>query len=212
MDDTATATSNVKTCDGCGAPFGENDDGRYKDCAKCRGAAPEIADATGATEAPSYEALRIDIPKDEIPEAPPKTYYWCGATMDAPHSNYTLGGVSFPKTTGSIIERAEGRQECVPDTDVGVVNHVTDTQRNLILEHVKTKVIRNLRETKEAQIDGTEMVRRSGDIITMKSGKVRKFVPQPGDIPIGCFVYMVKVRHRDDRPIQDPPSLVKRDF
>jgi len=40
---------------------------------------------------------------------------------------------------------------------------------------------------------------------------LRRFVPQDGDRSLGEFVYMVRVRHRADRPMADPPTMIPRE-
>lgn len=228
-DTTATVTSDVKLCVGCGATFGEDDDKRYKDCTKCRvGEAPA---ADGVSEGVNFDTVTnpvnqtIEIPKNEpgveplrieggvgdIPPPPPRLYYWCGVTKDAPWALVTLGGINFQKTKGRVQDVGQGKQQFQDDTADGMIHHLTQNQVDIVLEHAANKSVRNFRRSTVIEINSSVEV-TSGDLVSHKGSGARPYLPQAGDIPIGCFVYMIKVRGKKDRPLDNPPTLVERDF
>lgn len=220
MTDTAEATSDVRACIKCELPFGGQDDKRYKQCAKCRGAVVEekVAEAAPPPEISVPVAkdepvpIRIEVPRHEKPTPIPRDYYWCGATKDSPIQNVTLGGISFPKMIGEVRDTDTGKQTFVDNLHVGAVHQLTDAHVALIIEHAKNKVIRNYRVEVLGNEHSMQHTAYLGDIISMSGSRTRPFEFRDGDRPIGNFVYMVKVQSRTDRPFDDPPTLVERDW
>ena len=189
-DTTDDVPSAEKLCTECGAPVAG--DKRYAKCASCRGVtvanAPTISDSTDT----EIQPLRIPVERSKPIPAVPRDYYWCGCTEDAPSHNLTAGGISFPLWNGKVVEKAPGKFEYIDRIAKGQVNHLTDATVALVLERAAEKVVRN------------------GSLLSIKGSPQRPFIPQQGDIPLGEYMYMIKVRNRDDRPFQDPPTLIPR--
>lgn len=222
MTDTAEATSDVRACTKCESPFGEQDDRRFKACAKCRGAVVK-EEPKAETEAPpapkvakaedrGVEVMSLDVVQAAPPPAPPREFYWCGATKDSPVHNITLGGISFPKFTGEVREGdVEGKQKFVDNLHDGQIHSLTEATVELVMEHAKGKVIRNYRtEVLGNDPSGEQPTVFLGSILSTTGSRHRPYQYREGDLPLGNFVYMVKVRGRKDRPIDEPPPLVER--
>jgi hypothetical protein len=206
MSDTTSVTSDVKLCATCGATFGEDDDKRFNECATCRVGTPSVP----VVDESGVEPLHIDIPEGAVAPPPERAYYWCGVTADSPWGLITLGGINFQKTVGEVVPVGD-KMVCRDDVAEGVIHHLTDAQVAVVLEHAKNKSVRNFRKAEVRDLMGSH-INTTGDRIDHKGSGARPYVPQQGDIPIGCFVYIVKVRHKKDRPLENPPTLVERNF
>ena len=226
MTDTTQVTSEVRPCANCGVPFGSKDK-RYKKCPECRGEVETLTSPTphvltdedSTLPMAGVEAIQLQIEKHKPPPPQERNFYWCGVTPDCPYTYLTLGGTAFNRTVGRVVtDEATGAQECRNDDAVGVINRLTEANVNLILEHAASKVIRNHRERIHRignASDPTGVNERKswhGSIISTVGRQDRPYVPQRGDKPVGCFVYMIKVRHKTDRPMTNPPTMVPRDW
>ena len=60
-------------------------------------------------------------------------------------------------------------------------------------------------------MDGTILKKYHGTLKSISGGR-RNYTPKADDKPVGQFVYMIRVKHGDDRPIQNPPTMVPRDW
>ena len=223
MSDTTTVTSDEKLCVSCGAPFGKDDDRRRKDCAACAGKndvppAHMVHEVKVSESVEDFEALALpDVKLGKPQKAPPRDFYWIGLTSDAPWHYVTAGGVAFQKYRGEILDDAvEGRQEFRDNAGKGSPTHsLTEAHIRRILEEVAAKVVRNYRVEDRTLRDGKVLKIIRGDVISMKTverggSRMRQYVVRDGDRPLGEFVYMVRVRHKNDRPMQNPPTLVAR--
>jgi hypothetical protein len=154
-------------------------------------------------------AVTVDVEKHAPPPRATRQFYLCGVTHDAPAGYYTMGGINFQKTEGELRTRHDGNQECIADVRDGTVHQLTDEQVALIKQHVANKVIR-----------GYQVVARKGHThyegrpYSKDGHRLHAFIPHESDIPIGCFLYMVRVDSRKDRPFatEDIPTMVPRDF
>jgi len=213
------ATSDGKLCVECQSPFDSADDKRFSQCAACRNAASEGATMMSAPaiaktpdvphSEPEYEAIHIDAEALAPPPVEDRSFYWCGATLDCP-MDITLGGIEFPKTIGRVRRQQNGQSVLEVDYRDGQIHRLTDKTKDLVLEHASNRVIRDFRKDETKAINGDTDTRYLG---TLKSIRGRRtYTPRPGDLPLGQFVYMVKVRHAKDRPIANPPTMVPRDW
>ena len=208
---TNTVTSDAKLCKTCGAAFGSGDDKRCADCSACRGKVVEAVSSVSISPeivGADYEPITLDVAKHQPPPVVDRDFYWCGVTKDAPRQFFTLGGICFPKTIGEI--RDDGtKQVCHQDVYDGQIHRLTDTQVALIKEHAANKVVRNHRSEVVRELNRETHV-YDGKLLSKNGSRMSPYDPQPGDIPLGCFVYMVRVRGKKDRPMQDPPAMVAR--
>lgn len=209
-DTTLEGTSDGKLCGECGAPFGEDDDKRYGRCAKCRGAAPKPATAASRDE-DGVQPVTLDVEQAKPPPIEDRDFYWCGTTKDCP-MDITLGGFEFPKTIGRVREREDGNYMLETEHQDGAIHPLTDANVALIKEHCANKVIRGFRVEELQLLNGGTRTRYRGTLRGISGSKRRVFTPQADDRPLGQFVYMVKVRHANDRPMSDPPTMVPRDW
>jgi len=232
MTDTLLSTSGGKLCDECSAPLGQDDDKRFKTCASCRkgsdvsasvGTPHPIAEGTAlasavvVTEAPEempgIKPIILDIERHR-PEPPAeRKHYWCGVTPDSPWSYITLGGQSFQKTIGEVVVDAQGGRSHFRDHVAdGVILRLTKKDVDLVKQHAANKIVRNFREETIRSLDGegqpVERKNFTGSIINLDH---RNFRAQEDDRPIGEFVYMIEVRHKKDRPLDHPPTMVPRE-
>ena len=222
MSDTTEVTSDVKLCAQCQSPFGDDDDSRYNHCLTCRQPEPthtaELAVGTVAEETmEGIVPLQLDIEKQRAPAPVDRSCYWLGVTSDSPWSYVSAGGVSFQRTTGGIIETTPGHQEFRDHVHKGSpIHRLTDAHVARILEEVASKVVRNYRVDKRKLDDGTVIETVYGRNLSMKTPEqggspLRRFDPQEGDRPLGEFLWMIKVRHKNDIPnMENPPTLVPR--
>lgn len=219
MTGTAQATPDAKLCEECGAAFREDDDKRYNQCAGCRNPlpadAPETETASVANvplDESGVEAIVLDHKAEDAPAPVPRDYFWCGVTRDAPAHYFTLGGINFQKYKGDVRTQGDGNQQFIDDTADGVIHHLAEENVALIKLHATGKVIRGWRQEVVNALDGEHPVFR-GDVLSANGQGKYPYNPQDGDIPLGCFVYMVKVRNKTDRPAfpdEHPPTMVKR--
>jgi hypothetical protein len=173
--------------------------------------APKVTEPKGD----GVEVLNLSVDQAAAPVAPPREFYWCGATKDSPIHNVTLGGISFPKFTGAVREvDGTGRQQFSDNLFNGQIHSLTEAHVALVLEHAKNKVIRNYRTEVLGNDPSAEQTAvYLGDILSMTGTRHRPYEHREGDKPIGNFVYMVRVRGKTDRPFDDenpPPPLVER--
>lgn len=194
-------TSDGKLCRDCGAPFGPSDDKRFSLCSNCRPAdLPEEG----------WEPVTLDVELEAPPAIEERDYYWCGATKDCPF-DVTLGGIEFPKTIGRIVPDGAGHRDLMtPDADNGAVHRLTPANVKLVKEHCANKVVRHWRQTVHQGYDGSEHVTFLGEQRAIKGR--RPYTRDPSDKPLGQFVYMLKVRGPKDRPVEEPPTMVPRDW
>jgi len=222
MTDTTEVTSDAKLCAQCQSPFGDEDDSRYNHCLACRQPEPihtaELAVGTVPEQVDDgIVPLHLDIEKQRPPPPEERSCYWIGVTKDCPWSFVACGGVSFQRTTGGIIETTPGHQECRDHVHKGSpVHRLTDAHVARILEEVASKVVRNYRVDRRKLDDETVIETIYGRKHSMKTPEqgghpLRHFTPQEGDRPLGEFLWMIKVRHKNDVPNMDnPPTLVPR--
>ena len=218
MSDTTTVTSDAKSCASCGTAFGTDDDRRYKDCEPCRMGPTVEADVSppGVSEpmivddpATEYEAITVDVALHAPPPRSERKFYLCGVMHDAPHGYYTMGGINFPKTEGELRTLHDGNQKCVPDVRDGTVHQLTEEQVALIKQHVASHVIRGYRVDERKGHTNYE-----GRSFSTSGHRTHAFIPQETDIPVGCFLYMVRVKGRTERPFatNEAPTMVQRQF
>jgi len=215
MSDTTVTpvTSGAKSCTECGAAFGDDDDKRYSRCTTCRAShEPDTVAREGV------EVVELDLSRSAPPPAPPRNFYWIGVTPDAPWHYVTAGGVAFQKHRGEVTEGdIEGRQEFRDKVAPGApIHNLTDAHVARIKEEVALRVVRNYRTERREVRKGVSMNTYHGDILSTKSTKqggspLRQYVANEGDRPLGEFLWMIRVRHKDDRPFSGtPPTMVKR--
>ena len=200
------ATSGGKVCAACGTPLGEDDDKRYANCGICR----DTGVATEYDPSLDYEPIEINVDASRPPPAPNRSYYWCGATFDCP-MDITLGGIEFPKTIGRIKKHGEGKLRLEADYREGQIHWLTDIHREMVKEHAANRVVRDFRTEVTTLLNGETLKKYHGKLKSV-SGNRRNYIPDADDKPVGQFVYMIRVKHADDRPIQDPPTMVPRDW
>ena len=157
MSDTTTVTSDVKLCLKCGATFGEDDDKRRKPCTACHEGTSVSSFTQTGTSTVEVEDDVVPLKLDIDPHAPipvlEKEYYWCGVTDDSPCAEITLGGVNFQKTKGSVIDDGQGRQSFMDHTTRGMIHHLTENQKNIVLEHAGNKSVRNYQSLARGEYD-----------------------------------------------------------
>ena len=218
-DTTQAVTSDAKLCAQCASPFDSNDDRRYSQCRKCRNVEPthtaNLAVTAIADDAPVDPGvvplkLDIDVAKPSPPE--PRSYYWFGVTEDCPWSYVNAGGEVFQKTFGEIVDQPGGKQECRDHAGKGSQTHyLTDKHVALILERVAQRVVRAYRVTERKLYQGGSVKQYTGRMLTKQGAPNRPYNPQEGDLPLGQFLWMIKVRHKGET-MQNPPTLVARNW
>ncbi len=186
-------TPDEKSCISCEAPFGPDDDKRFKECATCRkGDAPE--ETAVIPEAPPSESSiePLSMPEDDYhpPPEEDRQRYWCGVLPKAPRVIEHFAGVDFPLDRGMRMVK-EDKPTLMDHVYNGAIHRLTDRHVELIKERVAGRVVRGKR------------------VISLKNpahgGR------RPGDVPLGCYVYMAKVNGSVDRMNGElPPPLVAR--
>ncbi len=200
------ATSGGKVCAACASPFGEDDDKRFANCSDCR----DSGVATDSAPSPDFEPISIDVDASRPPPVADRFFYWCGATHDCP-MDITLGGIEFPKTIGRIKKHGEGKLRLETDYREGQIHRLTDAHLEIVKEHAANRIVRNFHTETTTLLNGEKLTKWHGTLKSV-SGSRRNYTPQADDRPVGQFVYMIRVKHADDRPIQDPPTMVPRDW
>lgn len=208
-DTTQGGTSDGKLCAQCESPFGPEDDKRYSQCSTCRGAAPAVTEVPSDAPVQPGESVFLDVDACQPPPIEERDYYWCGATEDCPF-DVTLGGFEFPKSIGRIREDAHGQAVMEPDYRKGVIHRMTEKQKAVVLEHAANRIVRNFRVEELQLLGGGTQTRYRGRLLSKSGNKRRIYTAQSDDRSIGEFVYMMRVRHGSDRPVEDPPTMVPR--
>jgi len=143
----------------------------------------------------------VKVPEDALapPPATEKHTYWCGTTPDSPIQNITAGGVCFPRWTGRMDMGKDGQLESEPAR--GALYQLDADQVELVVDRVADAFIRG---------EGPMAVKMSK---TMPYGsKVKAYVPQANDVPLGCFIYMVRMEPTMpvDWRMAEPETMVER--
>lgn len=197
MSDTSlerSAPSDEKLCTECGDSFGQKDDKRYARCVACRKGTRMHDDA----ELPGPESLDAEtLDLDEFPaeEAAAKETYWCGIVPDAPFQFVTAGGFEFPKDRGRIQVDGD-RLMMVDHVYPGVIHRLTEREIALIKERIAAKVVRR---------------RGQSSVLISRTGMHRRpYRAAEGDIPLGRYVFMVRVNGGGPPMFAGtPPTLVR---
>jgi len=116
----------------------------------------------------------------------------------------TAGGFEFPKTIGRLVEQETGKFQVQSGWKPGIIHSMTDKQLDVVKEHLANRVVRNFRETEDGRF--------LGELKGIAGNTRRVFTPHPTDKPLGQFVYMIRVRHKNDRPLEKPPTMVQRNW
>ena len=223
MTDTAQhAKSDAKLCTGCGAAFDEADDTGYSQCNSCRTPAdaepvvevspPPVPEVTTAPDA-GVVPLHLDIEKRKPPPPEDRDYYWLGVTDDCPRAFVAAGGVQFQRKHGKVEDvTGEGKMVYRDNIGRGCIHWLTKAHVARILEEVALKVFRKYEVVTADQFGNKKKVPAySGRLLSMKPHPTHPFTPQDDDRPLGEFLYMIKVRHKNDtHPMDNPPTLVPR--
>ncbi len=105
-----------------------------------------------------------------------RKYYWTGILDENfPLAVVHVGGVEFPKTTEEVIPGHPG--EMTQRVQVrGVVVYLTQTQVDLILKKIKTKVCRT--------VAGAAGIKQADE---------KRYMPRAGDRPLAYALYMIEL-------------------
>lgn len=120
-----------------------------------------------------------------VPEAEPKTFYWCGVTEDCPRQVIHAGGFDFPAYTQKQVPIGDSTTETKLSDDrfAGRIHAMTQRAVRKCLDGIATRIVR-------PSVPNPE-------IRSIEGSKVRKHVPEVGDVPLAKFVYMVEVEDPD---------------
>jgi len=176
--------------------FGFDAAGEQESGSEAEGAAPAAATGTkGRKKRKTPNApkpLSITPKKVSFPEPEERSYYLCGLLPDCPFGSISFGGIDFSKWEQSQVPREGDPTRTIlsaPMQVSGRVHHLTDVQKEAVLEGVAKKVIRSA---------GTQKTLRS-----MDGSRYRDFRPVAGDEPVATYVYMVEI---------ESPTLVDRTY
>jgi hypothetical protein len=213
MDDTATeiVTSQAgdpsdearaeKICNHCQATFGLNDDRRYGWCRLCRLAdtPEEKADAKPAEmDLATMHAMHIELGPDDEAKVEQKHAYWCGIVPGAPIHRAVLASITFSRDQGLLAPKGQsGKYIMVDHVKRGQVHNLTLTHVELVLERAKLSVVRQFGNGR-------------GSIVTKAGSHSRPYRPRPNDVPLGKYLYMVRLGEdmpRDWRESSPPPMV-----
>ena len=145
-----------------------------------------------------------------IPSQRPTSPYWCGVTKDCPVQTVHAGGLDFPK----FIQKHEddetrpGRRKLTNVKEYGRVHHLTQDEVDKAMTTLKNKVVRTITSVSEERLHGgkPQEVECSRHFIhDMRGTYNRPFAARPGDVPLGRYVYMIRLG-KDETPNQAGPS------
>lgn len=152
----------------------------------------ETADALTVTKGRSVRGerpLSIKPSSLPVPKSDPKKHYWCGVTPECPRCVIHAGGFDFPQFT----QKQEPIGDSKTETRLGEakyagrVHAMTDMAVKQCLDGIASRVVRE---------DSPHR-----DIRSVEGSRVRKHVPESGDVPLARFVYMIEV---DDPEVLRP--------
>ena len=170
----------------------------------------EKMDAAVFLSEDQIQPVILDVPMYTPPPIEDRELYWCGATKDCP-MDVTAGGFEFPKTVGRLVEQETGKFQVQAGWKPGIIHSMTKKQLEVVKEHLANRVVRNFRPVQDGE-DGKGPVRYLGELKGISGSTRRVFTPHPTDKPLGQFVYMIRVRHKEDRPLENPPTTVPRNW
>jgi hypothetical protein len=102
--------------------------------------------------------------------------FWVGTTPDSPIQNVTCG-IRFPAFTGQLDY--DGKGEPVIPNSRGALIRLSPAEVKLVLKRVPLYVVR---------------ARGRTSFVVSKAQKA--YVPNPGDVPLAKFLYMVRLEER----------------
>lgn len=158
-------------------------------------AAPPLEDGSTIGE---HETDLPDLADESIFDSGPNALqaFWIGLLPSAPVSNVLLAGVCFPLRTQVVGPgSAHGGKTSRHDMK-GQVVHFTPEQVERVKHAARALVVR-----KQGQGDGARRILLNADPRHFAHDprnpgrRVREYVPQRGDTPIGCYAYMVAYDH-----------------
>lgn len=198
-------------------------------------AAPDRRPADKPAEsAPRSGAVKIDIRKVQITQAPPARRYWAGVMSGAPFDQVTKGGVTFMKFKGTVpvADNGDGLDLRKPN-ERGDIVELTDDQLALVVKRVGNAALRIVPERvlrKDEAGNNVFVTRKSigarialdsviYDPVKDRSGQPSPPAPysaQENDVPLGRFLYLIPVsekmpvdwRRHDPEPMCDAESMI----
>lgn len=158
-----------------------------------RVALTEVAEPDGMTKADAEDLARFVLPEWDKPAdgtCEEVTAYWCGAFEGGPRSCYSLGGVAFPLYTENPGPYNTPRPQ---RTRVkGCIQNLTPRQVERIKHMAATLVVRQKGEGKGARRIVINADPAHFGIDSQTGRRVREYVRQQNDTPVGCFVFLVE--------------------
>lgn len=147
--------------------------------------------------------------------------YHCGVTEDARQEVIHAGGFDFPLMEGARFD-AVGDPVDITDGNRGKVHNLTDAEAAVVLERISGKWIRYRGHGQWDQVStvlGERPVRNENGVVVrnedgsdkMEMAPNPRFHQRRGDVPLGCFVYLVRLP--DKRPMRgmgQPAPLIDR--
>ena len=120
-----------------------------------------------------------------MPEVEPKRFYWCGVTEDCPRTVIHSGGFDFPAFTQrqELLPGSETETRLADAQYAGRIHAMTELSVRKCLDGIKTRIVRRTGKRSEVR--------------SIEGSRVRKHVPEAGDVPLAKFVYMVEVEDPD---------------
>lgn len=128
-------------------------------------------------EVPSgLQPVRIDGSEASIPLPSPRHPYWLGTTDDSPLQTVTAGGVEFPRALGKLTDE---RGDPLTNLQRGRIAKLTDDEVALVRQRIAERVVR---------ISGQRRM-----VLSVRGQRDYPFQPEAGDIPLGRFVYLIRL-------------------
>ncbi len=170
----------------------------------------------------SRDAAPDAVPDWDLPAAPPQEYelkpYWCGALEGGPRSVYHLGGVEFPQWTDRVTQLGEGQGgRTQRSRQKGCIQYLSPRKIEQIKRAAALTVARRKGQGDRARFKCFSIDPKTFRTDPDTGDLQRTDWREPGDIPLGCFVFMIPYeglgadfRAGDPTPLMPPPPDANR--
>lgn len=140
------------------------------------------------------EPIQVSLEEIEIPPKEPTARYWCGCTSECPRQVIHCAGVDFPYYDGPLPHDHRGQPQ--DPVVFGRIHELRPSQVKEIVRRIQQKVVRWSEPTANGKVRGTLLSMFSqpgGGRLNLKPVRDDRHLPEQGDIPLGCYVYLIKL-------------------
>lgn len=149
------------------------------------------------------EVMEIEAADIQIPEELPTELYWCGVTDDCPLHVVTVV-IDFPRGDGPTMHDTKGG--VLPPHAYGRIHELTPDQVKEIMRRVSQKIVRFTgKRSKVLSLFKCP----GGGSLNLEPVKDDRHRAAPSDVPLGCFLYMIRLDPGFEPARAAPPKGIR---